>query len=45
MLLGDYVAGLSRFRTAIVPMSDWSRALAQLKAPLGTYAVLSNHDW
>ena len=45
VLLGDYVAGLRRFRTAIVEMSDWSRALSHLEAPLGTYAVLGNHDW
>ena len=45
VLLGDYVAGLRRFRTAIVPMRDWSRSLSHLEAPLGTYAVLGNHDW
>ena len=45
VLLGDYVAGLRRFRTAIVPMRDWSQALSHLEAPLGTYAVLGNHDW
>ncbi len=45
VLLGDYVAGLRRFRTAIVPMRDWSQALSYLEAPLGTYAVLGNHDW
>jgi len=45
VLLGDYVAGISRFRTALVPMRDWSRALSGLQAPLGTYAILGNHDW
>ncbi len=45
VLLGDYVAGMRRFRSAIVPMRDWSRALSHLSAPLGTYAVLGNHDW
>jgi hypothetical protein len=45
VLLGDYVAGLKRFRTAIVPMRDWSNALSQLRARLGTYAILGNHDW
>ena len=45
VLLGDYVAGLSRFRTGIVPMRDWGPVLGRLSAPLGTYAVLGNHDW
>lgn len=45
VLLGDFVAGLKRFRTAIVPMSEWSRALAGLAAPHGVFAVLGNHDW
>jgi predicted MPP superfamily phosphohydrolase len=45
VLLGDYVAGLKRFRTAIVPSADWARALGQLRAPLGVHAILGNHDW
>lgn len=45
VLLGDYVAGMKRFRTAIVPIADWSAALAPLRAPLGVFAVLGNHDW
>ena len=45
VLLGDYVAGIKRFRTALVPMRDWSQALSALRAPLGTYAILGNHDW
>lgn len=45
VLLGDYVAGIRRFRTGVVPMHDWSAALGKLEAPLGTYAVLGNHDW
>ncbi len=45
VLLGDYVSGLDRFRTDSVPISDWSSALAPLKAPLGVFAVLGNHDW
>lgn len=44
--LGDYVHGVPRpFRTGAVPIADWSAALAKLKAPLGGYAVLGNHDW
>jgi predicted MPP superfamily phosphohydrolase len=45
VLLGDYVAGLKRFRTAIVPAADWARALGRLRAPLGVHAILGNHDW
>lgn len=45
VLLGDFVAGLKRFRTDIVPMQAWASALAGLDAPLGTHAVLGNHDW
>jgi predicted MPP superfamily phosphohydrolase len=44
LLLGDYVAGLRSF-TRTVPASDWSNALAVLKAPLGVHAILGNHDW
>lgn len=45
VLLGDYVAGLRRFRTALVPPDDWARALGGLRAPLGVHAILGNHDW
>ncbi len=45
LLLGDYVPGLRRFRTAVVPPGKWGRALADLSAPLGVYGVLGNHDW
>ena len=44
VLLGDYVAS-HRFVTGHVPASEWSRALAGLKAPLGVHAILGNHDW
>jgi predicted MPP superfamily phosphohydrolase len=44
-LLGDYVGSLSRFPVTAVPVSEWSRALTSLNAPLGAYAVLGNHDW
>jgi predicted MPP superfamily phosphohydrolase len=46
LLLGDYLAGhrLSRFSTK-VPKPVMAQALAGLKAPLGVYAVLGNHDW
>lgn len=45
VLLGDYVAALSRFRSGIVPIADWTRPLGALRAPLGVFAVLGNHDW
>ncbi|ODN68391.1 phosphodiesterase YaeI [Methylobrevis pamukkalensis] len=45
LLLGDYVAGMRRFKTGDVPMWDWATALAKLEAPLGVHAVLGNHDW
>lgn len=45
VLLGDYVAGLQRFRSAAVAPEDWARAFGRLSAPLGTYAILGNHDW
>ncbi|MEL6774544.1 MAG: metallophosphoesterase [Pseudomonadota bacterium] len=44
LLLGDYEAG-HPFRTASVPMGDVARVLAGLRAPLGTFAVMGNHDW
>jgi uncharacterized protein len=45
VLLGDYVAGMRRYSTGEVLAADWSKALAELKAPLGVHAILGNHDW
>jgi predicted MPP superfamily phosphohydrolase len=45
VLLGDYVAGIHRFKTRPVEIADWCAALAKLEAPLGKFAVLGNHDW
>jgi hypothetical protein len=45
VLLGDFVAGLRRFRTAEVPVEAWGKAYAGLKAPLGVRSILGNHDW
>lgn len=28
-----------------IPLTDFARVVAPLKAPLGTYAILGNHDW
>jgi predicted MPP superfamily phosphohydrolase len=44
VLLGDYVAG-HRWVLGPVESSEWSAALADLKAPLGVHAILGNHDW
>ncbi len=44
VLLGDFNAG-HRFVTGPVMPGSWADALSVLHAPLGTYAVLGNHDW
>ena len=44
LMLGDYVVG-HRWQRRAVPVQDWADAFAQLSAPLGTHAVLGNHDW
>jgi predicted MPP superfamily phosphohydrolase len=44
LLLGDYTSGM-RMVTDHVHSSKWAPALAKLKAPLGRYAILGNHDW
>jgi predicted MPP superfamily phosphohydrolase len=44
VLLGDFVA-THRFVTEVVPNAAWSAELARLRAPLGVYTILGNHDW
>lgn len=44
VLLGDYFA-THRFITEIVPTEVWASELGRLRAPLGVYAILGNHDW
>lgn len=45
VLLGDYMPGLSAAWTSGFPsISEWTAALEPLRAPLGVYAVLGNHD-
>jgi uncharacterized protein len=44
VLLGDFIATY-RFATQRVPDSDWAAELKRLSAPLGTWAILGNHDW
>jgi predicted MPP superfamily phosphohydrolase len=46
VLLGDFVAtGSQNLMFRIVPIPEWTAALAPLRAPLGVYAILGNHDW
>lgn len=45
VLLGDYVCAIMGWERGIIPMRDWAGVLARLRAPLGVYAVLGNHDW
>lgn len=44
VLLGDYTAG-HRFVTGRVEAAEWAGALGVLRARLGVYAILGNHDW
>ncbi len=44
VLLGDYMAWY-RFKTTRVPDPLWAAELKRLQAPLGTWAILGNHDW
>jgi hypothetical protein len=44
LLLGDYVAG-HRFMTRQIGTAEIAPLLAQLRAPLGVFAILGNHDW
>lgn len=44
VLLGDYAAG-HRFVTHPIDFATAVPILAQLRAPLGVYSVLGNHDW
>jgi predicted MPP superfamily phosphohydrolase len=44
VLLGDYTAG-HRWVTGQIQAREWSEALGVLKARLGVYAILGNHDW
>jgi uncharacterized protein len=43
-VMGDYLAD-HRFVTTPVPMPEVAALFATLRAPLGVYAVMGNHDW
>ncbi|RJT41036.1 metallophosphoesterase [Mesorhizobium waimense] len=44
VLLGDFPAG-TRLISDWVEASEWAPALSGLKAPLGVWSILGNHDW
>ena len=44
LLLGDYVSGMNLV-TDYVHSSEWSKAMAGLRAPLGVHAIMGNHDY
>ncbi len=44
LLLGDFM-GATRLRTRLLPPREWAAELGRLKAPLGSYAILGNHDY
>jgi predicted MPP superfamily phosphohydrolase len=44
VVLGDYFA-TGRFVTEVVPNTAWAEELGRLRAPLGVYTILGNHDW
>jgi len=44
LMLGDFIASY-RFAINKVPDLVWAAELKRLKAPLGSFAILGNHDW
>lgn len=47
VLLGDFVAGGMRYIPGgmPVPIAEWAPVIAQLRAPMGVFAIFGNHDW
>jgi uncharacterized protein len=43
LLLGDYQAGMRMVTKPVYP-EEWGEAMSVLRAPLGVYGVLGNHD-
>lgn len=44
VVLGDLVAG-HHYVSGEIPVTDTSKILSDLSAPLGVYAIMGNHDW
>lgn len=44
VLLGDFTAGHNMVSAAVMP-DAWGEALSVLRAPLGVFSILGNHDW
>ena len=44
VILGDFNGGHNYVTAPVLP-HQWGEAIARLKAPLGVYAILGNHDW
>jgi predicted MPP superfamily phosphohydrolase len=44
VLMGDYNAGHRLVAGPVMP-GEWAEALSILRAPLGVYSILGNHDW
>jgi predicted MPP superfamily phosphohydrolase len=44
VLLGDFTAGHNMVSAPVMP-DGWGEALSVLRAPLGVFSVLGNHDW
>ena len=44
LMLGDYVAG-HRWQYDPIPPQAWADIFGGFSAPLGTHAILGNHDW
>lgn len=44
LMLGDYVAD-HKMQYDPIPPQAWADQFANLSAPLGTHAILGNHDW
>ena len=44
VILGDYIAGDGRTKARVEP-EVFAPVLKDLRAPLGVYSVLGNHDW
>ena len=45
VLLGDFISTYRFVKTRRIPDPVWAAELANLRAPLGTWAILGNHDW